>query len=87
MGFFLWRDSRRQFDRVECFFSQVFIMARACNSACSRDPMTTLPFILDARRMNGDVPLLSLDPNADGVSCALVLHRLTLDPNQKAGKA
>jgi hypothetical protein len=25
--------------------SQLFIMARACNSASLRDPMTTLPFI------------------------------------------
>jgi hypothetical protein len=30
---------------AECFFSRSFIMARACNSASSRDPMTTLPFI------------------------------------------
>jgi hypothetical protein len=27
------------------FFSQSFIRARACNSASSRDPNTTLPFI------------------------------------------
>jgi hypothetical protein len=39
---------QRQFDFglcVECFFGQSFIMARACSSASSRDPMTNLPFI------------------------------------------
>jgi hypothetical protein len=33
--------------------------------------------------MNGDGPLLSLDPSADGVSYAPVLHRVSLDPNQQ----
>jgi hypothetical protein len=40
--------ARRQFEFgfcVECLFSQSFIRARACNSAFSRDPNTTLPFI------------------------------------------
>jgi hypothetical protein len=39
---------RRQSDFnfcVEWLFSQVFIMARACNSAFSRGPLTTFPFI------------------------------------------
>jgi hypothetical protein len=31
---------------------------------------------LDARRMNGDRPLISLNPSADGVSYAPVLHAL-----------
>jgi hypothetical protein len=34
--------------------------------------------------MNGDGPLLSLDPSADGVSYAPVLHPWSLDTNQKA---
>jgi hypothetical protein len=34
------------------------------------------PLHLDARRMNGDGPLLSLDPSAEGVSYAPVLHGL-----------
>ena len=34
--------------------------------------------------MNGDGPLLSLDPSADGVSYAPVLHRVSLDPNQQS---
>jgi hypothetical protein len=41
-------ETRCQFDFrfcVECFLSQRFIMARACNSAFSRDPMTIFPFI------------------------------------------
>ena len=45
---FLWRRPERQFEFgfcVECLFSQSFIRARACNSASSRDPITTLPFI------------------------------------------
>jgi hypothetical protein len=33
------------------------------------------PLHLDARRMNGDRPLISLNPSADGVSYASVLHR------------
>jgi hypothetical protein len=39
-----------------------------------------LPLHLDARRMNGDGPLLSLDPSADGVSYAPVLHRVKFGP-------
>jgi hypothetical protein len=42
------KKRRRQFEFgfcVECLFSQSFITARACNSASSRDPITTLPFI------------------------------------------
>ena len=38
---------------------------------------------LDAHRMNGDGPLLSLDPSADRVSYPPVLHTVNLDPNQK----
>jgi hypothetical protein len=37
--------------------------------------------------MDGDGPLLSLDPSADGVSYAPVLHAVSLDPNQKLSNA
>ena len=44
----LSKKRQRQLDFgfcVGCLFSQSFIRARACNSASSRDPNTTLPFI------------------------------------------
>jgi hypothetical protein len=45
-----------------------------------------LPLHLDARRMNGDGPLLSLDASADGVSYAPVLHRVKFGPKSAAGQ-
>src|ERR1700680_1322572 len=38
------------------------------------------PLHLNARRMNGDGPLLSLDPRADRVSYAPVFHRVKFGP-------
>jgi len=46
-----------------------------------------LPLHLDARRMNGDGPLLSLDASADGVSYPPVFHAVSLYPNQKLSNA
>jgi hypothetical protein len=37
--------------------------------------------------MNGDGPLLSLDPSADRVSYPPVFHAVSLDPNQKPSNA
>jgi hypothetical protein len=37
--------------------------------------------------MNGDGPLLSLDPSAEGVSYPPVLHGLSLDSNQRLSNA
>jgi hypothetical protein len=37
--------------------------------------------------MNGDGPLLSLDPSADRVSYPPVFHAVSLDPNQKLSNA
>jgi hypothetical protein len=37
--------------------------------------------------MNGDAPLLSLDPSADRVSYPPVLHTVSLDPKQKLSNA
>jgi len=44
------------------------------------------PDYFNARRMNGDGPLFSLDPYADRVSYAPILHTVSLDPNQKAAR-
>jgi hypothetical protein len=37
--------------------------------------------------MNGDGPLLSLDPSADRVSYPPVFHAVILDPNQNLNNA
>jgi len=37
--------------------------------------------------MNGEAPLFSLGASADGVSYALVLHSVSLDPNRKLSNA
>jgi hypothetical protein len=78
---------RRQSDfNLVAFQPSVYHGARLqfCFLAWSADD---LPLHLDARRMNGDGPLLSLDASADGVSYPPVFHAVSLDPNQKLSNA
>ena len=78
-----WSVEKRQCQFNFAFFAWSAVSANRLSGRPDDDP----PLHLDAHRMNGDGPLLSLDPSADRVSYPPVVHAVSLDPNQKLSNA